>query len=46
MNYQRAAWQNALVKGSPKIIEQDEHFARSTRGDLVETTYYQGRLRN
>lgn len=46
MNYQRAAWQNTLAKGSPKIIEQDEHFARSTRGDLVETTYYQGRLRD
>lgn len=43
MNYQRAAWQNALNKGVPKANEQDRHFAQSTSGDLVETTYYEGR---
>ena len=43
MNYQRAAWQNALNKGVPKANEQDSHFAQSTSGDLVETTYYEGR---
>lgn len=44
MNYQRAAWENAVQAGSPAVEEHEEHFKQATSGKLVSTMYYQGRL--
>lgn len=44
MNYQRAAWSNAVQAGSPAVEEHEAHFEEATAGTLVSTTYYQGRL--
>lgn len=44
MNYQRAAWTNAMQVGSPAVEEHEAHFEQATDGNLVSTVYYQGRL--
>lgn len=44
MNYQRAAWQNAVSQGRPAQRRHDDHFASISEGSLDETNYYQGRL--
>lgn len=44
MNYQRAAWQNATEAGSPAVEEHERHFQEATRGELVGTYFYQGRI--
>lgn len=44
MSYHRAAWQDSLDKGSPKVLGHDIHFAKVTQGKLLETTFCQGRI--
>ena len=45
MAYQQAAWADALDQNSPAVQRQDDHFAHAIEGDLQETRYYRGRLR-
>lgn len=44
MNYHRAAWQDSLDRGIPKVLDHDTHFARATQGRLLKTTLCQGRI--
>ena len=45
MAYQQAAWADARDQNSPAVERQDDHFAHAIEGDLQETRYYRGRLR-
>ncbi|RBP99939.1 alpha/beta hydrolase [Bifidobacterium xylocopae] len=44
MNYQRAAWRNAASQGTPALNRHDRHFGQVTRGELMGTEYYRGRM--
>lgn len=44
MEYQRAAWVNASLTGSPAVESHEAHYQDAVEGELVSTTYYQGRL--
>jgi hypothetical protein len=44
LNYQRATWKDAESLGSSAVTSHDRHFDEHTRGTLVQTSYYTGRM--
>lgn len=44
MNYHRATWKDATDLGNRSVEETDAHFREQTRGKLVSTEYYTGRM--
>lgn len=44
LKYHQAAYRNATDLGSPALQQHEEHFQNILDGELVETTYWQGRM--
>lgn len=44
LKYHQVAYRNAIDLGSPALQRHEEHFRRVIDGELVETTYWQGRM--
>lgn len=44
LKYHQAAYQNASDLGSPAVQQHEDHFQEILDGELVSTTYWQGRM--